>query len=610
MNRKSKDIVTATAKYLKSRCDAGWLKFNSILCDILSANSSLAQRDDPFLYHNDSYHPRAFAPMTSSITRASSVSRKPPNFLVLADDDRQLIDVKARLSELGFADSHCTYGLDLASLVSQPWRDNCKLLILTAKQKIQDDLVKDQILSYFFAGGDVLSCTDPTSILDHVHLDLDVIPNQASLRKIRFEFESDFEPVWVEFFPTSECAESIATLTDSPTPVIQNLRLGSGQWVTSGIPLFARGSIDDKLESQNEQLENNHFKILELILKRIFGLTPNSSSNGILFAPIQLHGNNEYRSHFVELLKNAESKGKLKPLSLGPAHVDNSESNDYIPIIAEPSQSFIADQYFKFLDPFGVLGRILLHSTVMPTTMTVLDPVLFDLPPDWGAIVVADRQSAGTGRGGNAWLSPDGCSMFTFNLHLTMHSHLGQRVSILQHLVALAIVEAVVERPGYEGVDVKIKWPNDLIHKETLAKLGGILAKSSIMGKKVQVLIGCGINVENWQPTTCLNDLTDWEEKMTRGELMARVINKLEVIMTQYENPVERDDVIQRYYSHWLHTDQEVTVISKNGQKQTAVITGIDDFGFIKAETVDGSQLTLHPDGNSFDLIQNLIVAK
>ena len=62
-----------------------------------------------------------------------------------------------------------------------------------------------------------------------------------------------------------------------------------------------------------------------------------------------------------------------------------------------------------------------------------------------------------TGRGGNAWLSPLGCAMFTLPLKLTLTSKLGQRVSFLQHMVSLAVVRSVVTLPGYE-VRTKLRF--------------------------------------------------------------------------------------------------------------------------------------------------------
>ena len=54
------------------------------------------------------------------------------------------------------------------------------------------------------------------------------------------------------------------------------------------------------------------------------------------------------------------------------------------------------------------------------------------------------------GRGGNAWLSPDGCAMFSLHVRVSVASALGEKVSNLQHIASLAVVLAVRGKPGYE----------------------------------------------------------------------------------------------------------------------------------------------------------------
>jgi len=54
------------------------------------------------------------------------------------------------------------------------------------------------------------------------------------------------------------------------------------------------------------------------------------------------------------------------------------------------------------------------------------------------------------GRSGNAWLSPDGCAMFSVHVRVPTSSELGQRVSFVQHLMALAVVLAVRQKSHCE----------------------------------------------------------------------------------------------------------------------------------------------------------------
>lgn len=58
--------------------------------------------------------------------------------------------------------------------------------------------------------------------------------------------------------------------------------------------------------------------------------------------------------------------------------------------------------------------------------------------------------AAAVGRGKNTWLSPLGCAMFTLGVQVDLNSRLGRRIPFLQHLAALAVVEAVCTLPGYQ----------------------------------------------------------------------------------------------------------------------------------------------------------------
>ena len=52
------------------------------------------------------------------------------------------------------------------------------------------------------------------------------------------------------------------------------------------------------------------------------------------------------------------------------------------------------------------------------------------------------------GRGGNQWLSPPGCAMFSLHVRVPLQSELGRRLAYLQHIAALAVIEGVRTLPG------------------------------------------------------------------------------------------------------------------------------------------------------------------
>lgn len=104
-------------------------------------------------------------------------------------------------------------------------------------------------------------------------------------------------------------------------------------------------------------------------------------------------------------------------------------------------------------------------------------------------MAVADSQSAGRGRGANAWSSPPGCLAASLATTLRLP---GARLPFVQYVVSLAALQAArdVLRGSAEGgaaarappdpdggaLRVRIKWPNDLYADGV--KLGGVLCHS------------------------------------------------------------------------------------------------------------------------------------
>lgn len=57
-----------------------------------------------------------------------------------------------------------------------------------------------------------------------------------------------------------------------------------------------------------------------------------------------------------------------------------------------------------------------------------------------------------------------------------------------------------------------------------------------------------------------------------------------------------------------IFSAQQVRLGSAEGPK--VWIVGLDDSGFLQVHQEDGQVVTVHPDGNSFDMLRNLIVPK
>ncbi|ESP03602.1 hypothetical protein LOTGIDRAFT_171251 [Lottia gigantea] len=246
--------------------------------------------------------------------------------------------------------------------------------------------------------------------------------------------------------------------------------------------------------------------------------------------------------------------------------------------------------------------------------MTVLDGFMFSAPENIGVIAIAGRQTSGRGRGGNSWLSPLGCAMFSLHVRIDLNSTLGQKVSFLQHIVSLAVVQSVRTLPQCEDLPLKLKWPND-IYFNRLMKLGGVIVNSSMIGSVIHTIIGCGFNVSNSNPTICINDIiSNWNNNhgtfiplCTTEQLIARTVTHIEQLIHFFQTD-GAEAFCDLYYKYWIHSGDKVKVESLDFAEAT--VNGLDDFGFLQVKLNGGSLVSLQPDGNSFDIMHNLIAMK
>jgi BirA family biotin operon repressor/biotin-[acetyl-CoA-carboxylase] ligase len=105
-----------------------------------------------------------------------------------------------------------------------------------------------------------------------------------------------------------------------------------------------------------------------------------------------------------------------------------------------------------------------------------------------GTVLVADRQTAGRGSRGRAWVASPEASL-TFSVLWDFFGGVA-RLSGLSLAVGVAVARALA-RCGADGV--LLKWPNDILHGD--AKLGGILVELADDGRAARAVIGIGLNL-------------------------------------------------------------------------------------------------------------------
>ena len=116
-----------------------------------------------------------------------------------------------------------------------------------------------------------------------------------------------------------------------------------------------------------------------------------------------------------------------------------------------------------------------------------------------GAIVLCREQTAGRGRRGRAWHSPLGAGLY---LSMLFRRPLDAVPPLVTVVAGIDVARALNRR--FPGLDVAVKWPNDLVARDR--KLGGILAETAGGGASEggdaggALVVGVGINVEAGGP--------------------------------------------------------------------------------------------------------------
>ncbi len=108
-----------------------------------------------------------------------------------------------------------------------------------------------------------------------------------------------------------------------------------------------------------------------------------------------------------------------------------------------------------------------------------------------GTLVVSERQSQGRGRKGRIWFSPPQTGIYaSLILRPSMPPNDAPKITLM---TAVSAAEALLH---LTELDVRIKWPNDILIKGK--KIAGILTEiSTEMDAIDYVVIGLGMNVNN-----------------------------------------------------------------------------------------------------------------
>lgn len=198
-------------------------------------------------------------------------------------------------------------------------------------------------------------------------------------------------------------------------------------------------------------------------------------------------------------------------------------------------------------------------------------------------LITADRQSAGRGRQGKSFYSPEGTGIY---MSLIVHPN-----TLLQNAVTATTAAAVAVCRAIEKLsDIKpqIKWVNDVYVGNN--KICGILTEAVSdfeLGITTSVIVGIGINIKTNDFPAEIENAGALNADIKRTDLIAAVADELlDIINDEY------DTFIGYYRSHSMIIGKRINYIEK-GRITPAVAVSIDETGGLVVKTEDGAEKTL-----------------
>ena len=193
-------------------------------------------------------------------------------------------------------------------------------------------------------------------------------------------------------------------------------------------------------------------------------------------------------------------------------------------------------------------------------------------------VVISEQQTAGRGRQGKEWYSPN-----AGNIYMTIKFR-DKNPAPLSLIIGLLISEAMDSVSG-QKINAELKWPNDLLINKK--KICGILIESEMNADEVEFIVGIGINYSLPKKESWWGEIGELADILPREKLMNSILQN---IINYKENG----------YKNWkdawekrcMHIGIELQALSNN-QKDTdiGIFKGINEEGKMLLQTERGLKI-------------------
>jgi BirA family biotin operon repressor/biotin-[acetyl-CoA-carboxylase] ligase len=204
-----------------------------------------------------------------------------------------------------------------------------------------------------------------------------------------------------------------------------------------------------------------------------------------------------------------------------------------------------------------------------------------------GAVVLADTQSKGKGRLGRGWVSPPGVNIY---MSIILRPDIRPRDATL--ITIMSSVACANALRKVTGLNVTIKWPNDLIIQKK--KLCGILTElKTDRNKIIFAVAGIGINVNadiNEFPEDVKYIATSLKNETgivySRTEIVAEILNEIDRWYKTLK-VMDRDALLSEWKRLSSTLGREVMVVTGQGTI-TGLALDLDSEGMLMIKLSSG----------------------
>ena len=236
-----------------------------------------------------------------------------------------------------------------------------------------------------------------------------------------------------------------------------------------------------------------------------------------------------------------------------------------------------------------LIGKRVYYFEEIDSTQNFAQQIAFDKKED-GTIVIAEKQTNGKGRLGRKWTSPKGGIWFSLIIHPKFDVSSSTLVPITGAVALSRAIKSIL------GIDVSVKWPNDITLKGK--KVAGMLVDASFQANNIDYLIlGIGINFDidvkklekrlSKSPNFYgINSLRKKDDITPPKLLLKEFLVQFEEILVQL-NKGERSKIVKEWMKRTDSIGKKIIINTSNG-KISGIAQGIDSDGALKLKTSKG----------------------